>query len=419
VVLNASTKFGIASSYPPDQFERDMRFGAGAGMEIILKITERCNIACTYCYFFFAGDESYKSHPAYIHDDVVDGLARFLSEGRRSYDLRRVRLILHGGEPLLLKKSRMTQLLVKIGEACSGMEFQVTLQTNAMLVDEEWIEIFKQHRVTVGVSLDGPKWIHDKYRVDKRGRGTYDRVLQGVRLLQNAHSDGRLQAAPGLLAVINPEFTADEIYHHCIKTLSFKNVDFLLPDLDHNTRTKSEIDKITKFVSELLTLYRQELDAGVKVRIVDSALRELRVLPIHASLLQRFLSQKEIVFVVASSGEIQPEDVLRTTDPDLMNTGLNVITSTLKDLLLSPALARLNDLSYSVPADCMSCNWVNVCRGGILYHRYSSDNGFNNCSVHCESLKTLYSGACETLMLAGGDFNQLNSRLAKKPSAII
>ena len=65
-----------------------------------------------------------------------------------------------------------------------GMIFENTIQTNGTLLDNEWCQFFKENSFLVGISLDGPQEIHDTFRVDKKGQGTFDRVMQGLRLLQ-------------------------------------------------------------------------------------------------------------------------------------------------------------------------------------------------------------------------------------------
>ena len=65
-----------------------------------------------------------------------------------------------------------------------GMVFENTLQTNGTLLNEEWCNFFKEHNFLIGISIDGPRHLHDVYRRDKQGRPTFDRVMQGLRLLQ-------------------------------------------------------------------------------------------------------------------------------------------------------------------------------------------------------------------------------------------
>ena len=66
--------------------------------------------------------------------------------------------------------------------------FQHTMQTNGTLLDDEWAAFFKEHNFLIGISIDGPGELHDIYRVDKGGGPTFDKVMRGIRLLQNMAS---------------------------------------------------------------------------------------------------------------------------------------------------------------------------------------------------------------------------------------
>ena len=81
---------------PPDEVLQNLN--------VVIKITERCNLACDYCYFFFRGDNSHRSHPPLIRSGVVDDIGKFFSEGARRYGITKIKVALHGGEPLLLRK---------------------------------------------------------------------------------------------------------------------------------------------------------------------------------------------------------------------------------------------------------------------------------------------------------------------------
>src|SRR5690606_6399894 len=105
---------GGNSGYDPVLYEQHVRYGTGNSLEIILKVAERCNIACRYCYFFFGGDESYKDNPAYIANETIADFAAFIKDAVDVYGIERLRLIIHGGEPLMIKKSRMENLLESI-----------------------------------------------------------------------------------------------------------------------------------------------------------------------------------------------------------------------------------------------------------------------------------------------------------------
>lgn len=400
--------------YSGDVYESHMRHGTGNSLQVILKVTERCNIACTYCYFFFGGDESYADNPAFIGEQTADHFVRFVEEARQRYHLDQIRIILHGGEPLMLKKSRMRRLLERLRQASEGTLLRFTVQTNAMLVDEEWLQIFEELQVYVGVSLDGPGDLNDRYRVDKKGRGTYERVMKGVEKLFAAYEAGRI-ARPGLLCVMNPEFPAEEVYRHFIEEIGFRNVDFLLPDDHHDSMSEEQREVFTSYVGELVSLYLQEERSGVRFRLVDKALAAFGVSPSFHSMMYRFVMQKEVTITVTSAGDVSPDDILRTTDPELMTTGLNVATASLTDVIEAPELGHLQDAFYSIPTGCRDCEWASVCRGGELYHRFGNGRAFDNPSVYCDALKVLHEKVAEACLLAGMDYELMERRLASAP----
>ncbi len=326
----------------------------------------------------------------------------------------RVRIILHGGEPLMLKKADMALLLQSLVDACQGTVLELSIQTNAMLIDDAWIDLFAKYQVYVGISLDGPQPMNDENRIDKRGRGTYERTIIGVRKLFSAYEAGRI-LRPGVLCVVNPDFPAEEVYQHFVRELGFLNIDFLLPDNNHDTMSAAQREKFDDYMLTLLRLYRAESKSGLQFRFFDKFVKEMTMLPFFRTVLHRFFTQKGVVFTVSSKGDIAPDDILRTTDPRMMQLGLNVATHSLQDVLLDPVLNQLNDYLFTLPKGCQGCDFETVCHGGDLYHRYRSANGFDNPSIYCGTLKKVLAEIAETLVVGGVSIEQLEANLQAQP----
>jgi uncharacterized protein len=394
--------------------ETQMRYGTGNTMQVILKVSERCNIACKYCYFFFAGDESYKDNPAFISDATVADFATFLKQGTRDYNLERISVIIHGGEPLMLKKDKMLALMETVTSAVGDIDLQFGVQTNAMLVDEEWIALFARFNVAVGVSLDGPAQFNDIDRVDKKLLGTYARTMDGIKLLQGAAARGEL-AAPGLLCVINPDYPPEVIYQHFIHELGFRSVDFLLPDNNYDTTDPQKIASYGEYLSKLFSLYSQETRPGVTIRFFDRIIASMTATPFYSSILKQFHSKKDIVITVSSAGDIAPDDILRTTDPGLMRLGLNLANATLEDVLLNTKLNGLINAAQALPSACHGCDFSNSCHGGELYHRYHSTNTFDNSSIYCAALNRIHGEVATTIVASGVSIDVLAEALDARP----
>src|SRR5262245_63126531 len=127
---------------------------------VLVKLASRCNINCTYCYWFRDSDV-YKK-PALLSVESEDAFCRRLEEHIRAFALDQFMLVLHGGEPLLFPKHRFVTLQKKLDALAERTSCHIErgVTTNAILVDEEWTDIFKAYDVEVSVSLDGPPDIH-------------------------------------------------------------------------------------------------------------------------------------------------------------------------------------------------------------------------------------------------------------------
>src|SRR3989338_1349661 len=117
-----------------------------------------------------------------MSDDVVEKIVTEFSR----LPIKKIQFIWHGGEPLMAGRDFYTRGC-DIQEEFSrkGIAYENSLQTNATLIDHDWVDFFIEKGIRVGVSLDGPDYIHDAQRVDLNDKGSFDRVLRGVKLLRS------------------------------------------------------------------------------------------------------------------------------------------------------------------------------------------------------------------------------------------
>ena len=140
-----------------------------------------CNLACSYC-FFLDKELLYPGSRFRMSDEVLENYIRQLIEAHRS---PQVTVAWQGGEPTLMGIDffrRAIELQEKYRKP--GMTFENTMQTNGTLLDDEWCRFFKENNFLIGISIDGPRELHDACRVDKKGEGSFDKVMGGLRLLQ-------------------------------------------------------------------------------------------------------------------------------------------------------------------------------------------------------------------------------------------
>ncbi|MDX2379755.1 MAG: anaerobic sulfatase maturase [Acidimicrobiia bacterium] len=145
-----------------------------------------CNLDCEYC-FFLSKEMLYPGDRFRMADEMLETYLRQLLEAHRTPD---VTVAWQGGEPTMMGLDffrRSVELVDQLKQPHQRIEY--TIQTNGVLLDEDWAEFFKQNDVLVGLSVDGPRELHDRYRVDKRGLGSFDRVMAGYEHLKAAEVD--------------------------------------------------------------------------------------------------------------------------------------------------------------------------------------------------------------------------------------
>lgn len=140
-----------------------------------------CNLNCKYCFYL----EKEALFPANAHFRMPDAvLEAYVRQYIESQDGAEINFAWQGGEPTLLGVGFFRRV-VELQQACSGgRRIRNALQTNGMLLDDEWGRFLSENEFLVGLSVDGPARLHDAYRVDKRGGGTFERVMDGLGVLR-------------------------------------------------------------------------------------------------------------------------------------------------------------------------------------------------------------------------------------------
>jgi len=148
---------------------------------LVKPIGSACNLNCAYCYYL----EKEKLYPAKGGRVMSDALLeKYIREFFASQESSVVRFDWHGGEPTLLETDTFRKIVRWQKHYAGGRQVVNSLQTNGTLLTHEWANFFREHGFLIGISIDGPRHIHDRYRRDKAGEPTFDRVMQGIELLK-------------------------------------------------------------------------------------------------------------------------------------------------------------------------------------------------------------------------------------------
>ena len=152
------------------------------GIHVVAKpIGPACNLNCEYCFYLekqslFGAGEQYR-----MSDEV---LSAFIANYITSQTTPVVEFVWQGGEPTLLGLDFFKRVIKLQRPYIKQKTITNSLQTNGTMLTEQWCRFLKQHNFMVGISIDGPKEVHDRYRRDRSGKGTFDKAMRGLKLLQ-------------------------------------------------------------------------------------------------------------------------------------------------------------------------------------------------------------------------------------------
>jgi len=352
----------------------------------VLKVHQRCNLACDYCYVYEHADQSWRRRATVMPPHVVEAAARRIGEHAAAHRLDRVRLVLHGGEPLLAGRDRLRSMVATL-RAALPCPADVTLQTNGTLLDEAMLDRLRADGVSVGVSLDGPPGANDRHRRYADGRGSSGEVHRALSLLsQTRHRD----VYAGLLCTVDPE--SDPI--GCFEALLAFDppaVDFLLPHATWEHPPPGHDPDRTPYANWLLAVFERWYTAPrqktTRIRLFEN-LMDL-ALGGHVRSESTGLGDTDFL-VVESDGTIELSDSLKATRNGAAATGIDIFAHDFDTVARHPVVADARRGGLEALADvCRDCEVVRLCGGGLRAHRFHPRNGFANPSVYCADLRVL------------------------------
>lgn len=345
---------------------------------VLVKLASRCNIACTYCYWF-RDSEVYKK-PAVLTVDAEDAFCERLEQHIVENELGEFVVVFHGGEPLLFPKHRFIKLQEKLNaiEERTGATIERGLSTNAILVDEEYAQILAKYGVNASVSIDGPPEIHDAYRIDFKGKGTHAETVRGIENLRKVGMN------PGIISVCNPATDPEKLLDYVVNELGITGFDILPPDATHADNPPP----IDSYFIKLFDVWFDKYAAkGVRISTIDAMV---------AGLMGGMSCSDTVGYgpvetlTLMTDGTLEPLDVLRITGNGSTKTETSVFKNSIQDARADARWLGAYQASLSLCDTCKSCEYMDACGGGHLAQRWSPERGYDNPSVYCQSWKNIF-----------------------------
>jgi uncharacterized protein len=351
---------------------------------LVVKVAERCNLNCTYCFMYQHEDQGYRSRPKFLEPPVYEQLFVRMREYCERRPDHKMSLTLHGGEPTLFGIERTRRMVMRAREVVGDRLGSVNLQSNGTLLDASWARLAAECGVSIGVSLDGPPEIHDAARVDHGGRGSHRAAVRGLRALQEVGFH------PGVLCVINPGASGLDAYRH-FRSLGVTSMDFLFPDVSWDSKEawygEFGPTPVSDYLIPIFDDWFAADDPDVKVRVLWGLLSAL-LGGGHPT--DAFGNPMMSYLIIETDGSIRGLDALRVCEDGIDDSGLTVFDHGFDDLAEGlPLVHAVVNEGIALSSICRSCSDLDICGGGYLPHRFSKAKRFDNPSVWCEDIRVL------------------------------
>ena len=350
---------------------------------LIVQPTPFCNIQCDYCYLPDRADTSRMSPETFR---LL--LERVFSSGLVPAELS---LVWHAGEPLVLPPAYYESLMRAADDLLiPRTKFRQSIQTNAMLVNEAWCSYILGQDIHVGVSIDGPAWLHDAHRKDRQGRGTHRKVMEGIEMLKSRGIDLHIIAVITADALDHP----DEIFDFFLN-LGIVRVGFNVEELEgvHGASTLMR-DGIEERVWRFwLRMYERQVEAGSAIQIREFV-RAYKIIAGGPSQMTADWAMRQSS-LVAPLGivTVDWQGNFSTFSPELLGlksihygdfTFGNIYRNALSDLQTTEKFNRVARDVYEGVKKCeRECQYFELCGGGAPSNKY-----FENGSL--VSTETMY-----------------------------
>jgi uncharacterized protein len=355
--------------------------------EFILKVHSRCNLSCDYCYMYEMADQSWRRQPRRMARPTVDHVAVRIAEHARAKLLERVDVTLHGGEPLLAGVDHLRYTIETVRAACApDIEVRFNIQTNGVLLETPFLELFREYGVQVGVSQDGDEEGHDRHRRWANGQGSFQAVRSGLR---------RLTSAPyrhlfsGLLSTVDLRNDPVRTYE---AMLAFEPpaINFLLPHGNWDAPPPGRPpDRSTPYGDWLVAAFDRWYGSPEKTTTVGLFEEITMLLFGRPSTGEAVGLSPAAIVVVETNGQIEQVDTLKSAYEGAAGTTLHVSRDPFEAALLLPSIAARQIRELALADECRECHLRLICGAGNYTHRYRSGSGFRNPSVYCHDLQLL------------------------------
>ena len=337
---------------------------------IVLKMTNTCNLDCTYCYVSH-------DNARFLKKEYVEKLFDELM----IYDYQSACCVFHGGEPLICYRE-INEIISLLKRKEYGDRISFDIQTNGTILNDSIIQMIKTNNISVGISLDGPKHVHDIYRKYKDGRGSFDVVMNNLNKL--THEKIRC----GFLSVV-----CDETLAQLIETVKwFSNIGItyidIKPYFQSDDRVTLSVEKYAQKMLELLN-WLKENPNRIYVREFDTFANAICGNKKKMSMCDKrncWAGRDHIT--MDCNGDIYLCDRLLGYQMYVLG---NIEKEHLDEILSNPLISQFNSRKFEDVGECNVCEVKHICNMGCAATNLLENNNdfccFSKTAALCEYYK--------------------------------
>lgn len=345
-----------------------------------------CNLDCSYCFYLDRDADPYKSLPA--RRMTSETLER-LVDSYLFYSYPQSAFAFQGGEPTLAGLPFFQQLVeFQQHHGRNGQSVSNSMQTNAVLIDQDWCDLFRDSHWLLGVSLDGPEDLHDLYRFNKEGRGTWKRVVESIALLQKNKVEFNILCVLSQANVGKPR----ELYRF-FRSLGVEHVQYI-PLAEFDSQGQPLPFTITpeqygRFLCETFDAWWPER-RRIRIRFFDNIAEALAG---HKPGTCTMHETCDSYAVVEYNGDVYPCDFFVEQSWKLGNVTLDSWPE------IARRARRYQFASKKTLAhpECQACEYQDICHGGCPKFRHGPHGNFSDLDYFCQSYKMIFARSAAPL----------------------
>jgi len=336
-----------------------------------------CNLACDYCFYLGKASLFPKEAKHRMSEDILRELMRQLAE----QGTRQISVAWQGGEPTLMGVGFYQKVVDFQDQFKSGKMIGNSLQTNGLLIDDSWVSFLRENNFLVGLSIDGPQHIHDYYRKDRGGNGSWERVATTASIMLGNGVAVNAITTVNAYSVRYP----DEIYDY-LKTVGFRYLQFIpiVESFENDRGIKSfsvRPKEYGRFLIRLFDRWQEDFQNGeptMSIRFFESLFfRYVDMQPPDCTLMKCCGPY----VVVEHTGDVYSCDFF--VEP-AWKLG-NITENRLIDMLNSPRQQTFGNQKAELPKKCLKCPWLSFCFGGCPKDRFR-DSRTRGLNYFCEAI---------------------------------